>query len=73
MMRQWLTPRQYAVRDQAFERTERWIRRVRDRGGIPAPVIVTFQNTKLPPAYRDARIDIEIRAGVAFSRGILSS
>ena len=73
MMRNWLTPRDFAVRDEAFLRAERWIRHVRDQGGIAAPIIVTFQNTRLPPTHRDARIDIEVHTGSAFRRGILPS
>jgi len=73
MMRNWLTPRQFAARDEAFPRAERWVRHVRDQGGIPAPVIITFQNRRLPATHRDARIDIEVRRGAAFRRGILAS
>lgn len=73
MLRKRLTPRQFALRDEAFERAGRWLHRVREHGGIAAPVIVTFQNRKLPPRHRDARIDIEVRRGTAFGRGILSS
>jgi len=73
MMRNWLTPRQFAVRDEAFLRAERWVRHVRDQGGIAGPVIITFQNRKLPATLRDARIDIEVRRGAAFRRGILVS
>ncbi len=73
MMRNWLTRQELAVREDAFPRAERWIRHVRDQGGIAAPVIVTFQNRNLPPTHRDARIDIEVHRGVAFRRGILAS
>lgn len=73
MLRNWLTPRQFAIRDEAFERAERWLRRLRDQGGIAAPVIITFQNRRPPHTHPDARIDIEVRRGAAFRRGILPS
>jgi hypothetical protein len=72
MLRKRLTSQQDAVRDEAFARAERWLRQVRDQGGIPAPVIRTFQNTRLQPKHRDARIDVEVLSGVAFRRSILS-
>jgi hypothetical protein len=48
-------------------------RHVRDQGGIATPVIISFQNAKLPPTHRNARIDIEVHTGAAFRRGILPS
>lgn len=73
MMRNWLTAPQLAVRDEAFLRAERWVRHVRDQGGIATPVIISFQNAKLPPTHRNARIDIEVHTGATFRRGILPS
>jgi hypothetical protein len=73
MMRKWLAPQQLEIRTEAFDRTERWLRHARDEGGVDAPVIVTFQNRRLPPGRRDARVDVEVRKGRAFHRGILGS
>src|SRR4051812_11830261 len=60
MMWKWLTPAQRACREEARQRAERWVRHVREDDGIPAPVVVTFQDRRLPPSARDARIDIEV-------------
>lgn len=71
MLRGRLTRRQRSVRELAFADAESWLRRVRDQGGIEAPVIRTFQNRGLPSKYRDARVDVEVLTGAAFRRSIL--
>jgi hypothetical protein len=67
LLRGRLTSRQLARREDAFEDAARWIRDVRDGSGPSGPVSRTFRNRGLPPEHRDARVDIEIIHGVAFT------
>ncbi len=54
-----------ALRDQAFKDAAAFIARAAGRG-VDAPVSQTFQNYPLPPKYKTARVDIEVRKGKAF-------
>lgn len=54
---------QYQLRKEAFERAERFIM----QGPVYGPVVKTFQNRALPRKHRDARVDIEVLLGVAFT------
>lgn len=61
-----LNASELSLRDEAFEKAERFIKQAGQSGGVSAPVSVTFQNRNLPPGNRDARVDIEVRKGNAF-------
>jgi hypothetical protein len=68
-LRSQCTPRQLALRDQAFDRAENFIRASQASGGVTAPVSRTFQNSNLNRrnnVERSARVDIEVRTGRAF-------
>jgi hypothetical protein len=53
------------LRDQGFAKARRYIDEAKTAGGC-GPVRVSFQNRNLPPCHQDARVDIEVLAGVAF-------
>ena len=55
-----------ALRDEAFERAERFNRQAQPSGGVAAPVSVSFQNRNLARKDRTARVDIEVPTGRAF-------
>jgi hypothetical protein len=60
------TGSQRRLRDEAFVKAERFI----NAGPVDAcagPVLRTFQNRNLPRHARNARVDVEIRRGIAFS------
>jgi hypothetical protein len=54
------------LRDQAFSKARRFVHGAQCAGGASAPVSVKFQNRKLPPNNDDARVDIEVKTGLAF-------
>lgn len=67
-LRAQLTSVQLALRNEAFERAERFIRNAAASGGVDAPVGATFQNRGLARGGCTARVDIEVRTGKAFVR-----
>lgn len=62
-----LTNRQREVRTQAFQRARRQVEQCQASGGCNAPMSRSYQNRNLPRAVRDARVDIEIWTGRAFT------
>lgn len=62
-----LTKGQRDVRTEAFQRARRQIQQCQASGGCDAPMSRSYQNRNLPRAVRDARVDIEIRTGRAFT------
>lgn len=57
-----LSRRQKEIRDEAYAKAKSFIR----GGPYHAQIIKTFQNRNLPSRNKDARVDIEIRKGIAF-------
>jgi len=55
--------KQLALRDQAFEKAEGFIK---DGPYRDTPIYRKFQNWNRPKAHKDARVDIEVLHGVAF-------
>ena len=60
-----LPKRELAIRNEAFSRAQAFINSTLVTA--PPPISRTFQNKNLPSRSRDARVDIEIRTGVAFA------
>jgi hypothetical protein len=63
-LRATLSRQQLSLRDEAFARALGFIQAT--LATTPPPVIRKFQNRNLPRDQRDARVDVEIRTGVAF-------
>lgn len=61
--------KQLAQRDQAFKKAQRFIENAMKTGGIQTPPKVqkTFQNSP-PPDPKNARVDIEVWEGTAFTK-----
>lgn len=66
VLREDCTSAQRSVRHEAFGKAEIFIKRQPVLVDV-APVFRTFQNRALPPNRRDARVDIEVIEGLAFS------
>ena len=52
------------LREQAFQKARAFI--MSQPGGVHAHLTRSFKNNALPPFFSDARVDIEVRTGVAF-------
>jgi hypothetical protein len=59
------TEDQHNLRNQAFDAAESFARRAHPQG-VMAPVRETFQNRNLPRKLKTARVDLEVKAGLAF-------
>lgn len=59
------TEAQYSHRDKAFDDACRFVQNAHPQGVGP-PVCQTFKNRNLPRKHKTARVDIEVKAGIAF-------
>ena len=57
------TTSQLARRTRAFEKASRFV----EQGPVDGPLYRTFNDRSLPKKYRDARVDIEVILGMAFT------
>jgi RHS repeat-associated protein len=60
-----LSKQQLARRAQAFEKLFRFISNAQENGGS-GPTTRSFRNSKLEPKFDDARVDLQVFAGIAF-------
>jgi hypothetical protein len=65
-LRDGCTSAQRSLRHEAFEKAEIFIKRQTILVDV-APVLRTFRNRALPANCKDARVDIEVIEGLAFS------